>query len=89
MDGSGIDFVVIPIVVLPIIAFWLYGMYYADSHPRWLSGPSGQREITGSAVPAVPDARAVPAVVPPQVPAVILPSVVVEDSAAPAVADAT
>jgi hypothetical protein len=84
MDGSGIDFVVIPIVVLPIIAFWLYGMYYADSHPRWLSGPSGQREVTAATVPA---ARAVPAV-PPQVPGVILPSVVVEDSAAPAVADA-
>jgi hypothetical protein len=83
MDGSGIDFVVIPIVVLPIIAFWLYGMYYADSHSRWLSGPSGQREITAAAVPA---GRAV---VPPQVPAVILPSVAVEDSAAPASADAT
>ncbi len=83
MDGSGIDFVVIPIVVLPIIAFWLYGMYYADSHARWLSGPSGQREITAAAAPAVP------AVVPPQVPAVILPPVAVADSVAPAVADAT
>ena len=83
MDGSGIDFVVIPIVVLPIIAFWLYGMYYVDSHARWSSGPSGQREVTATAV------LAVPAVVPPQVPAVILPSVAVEDSAAAAATDVT
>jgi len=79
MDGSGIDFVVIPVVVLPILAFWLYGMFYAGSHPTWPSGPSGaQREI------AVGPASAV---VPPQVAAVILPEVA-EGSAAPAATEA-
>jgi hypothetical protein len=70
MDGSGIDFVIIPVVVLPIIAFWLIGMYYADSHPAWPSGPSGaHKEI--AAAPA-------PVVIPAQVAAVILPQVTAE-----------
>jgi len=28
MDGSSIDFVVIPIVVLPLLAMWLIGVSY-------------------------------------------------------------
>jgi hypothetical protein len=84
MDGSGIDFVIIPVIVLPILALWLIGMYYADSHPRWWAGPSGsQREIAAAAAPAVAPPQAA-VVVPPQVAAVILPQVTAEREASAA-----
>lgn len=87
MDGSGIDFVIIPVVLVPILAFWLIGMYYADSHAAWRVGPSGQREITAAATPAVAPPQA-PVTVPQQVAAVILPQVAEPEAAAPAVEEA-
>jgi hypothetical protein len=35
MDGSGIDFVLLPVIILPCLAAWLIGIYYADAHPVW------------------------------------------------------
>jgi hypothetical protein len=34
MDGSSFDFIIIPIVVLPLLVGWLAMVFYADSHPR-------------------------------------------------------
>jgi hypothetical protein len=35
MDGSSVDFIVIPIVAIICLATWLGGIYWADAHPRW------------------------------------------------------
>ena len=34
MDGSSVDFIVIPIVAVISLAAWLVMVYWADSHPR-------------------------------------------------------
>lgn len=34
MDGANYDFIVIPIVMIPLLAGWLVMMYWADAHPR-------------------------------------------------------
>jgi hypothetical protein len=34
MDGANWDFIVIPIVMIPILAGWLATLYWMDSHPR-------------------------------------------------------
>jgi hypothetical protein len=36
MDGATYDFIVIPIVMIPILAGWLAALYWMDSHPRTL-----------------------------------------------------
>lgn len=62
MDGSGIDFIVIPVIVVPCIAAWLIGMYYVNAHPTWKSGPSGSQRASGPLEIAAVTARvAVPA----------------------------
>lgn len=33
MDGATYDFIIIPIVMVPLLAGWLAMMYWADSHP--------------------------------------------------------
>jgi hypothetical protein len=35
MDGSAIDFIVIPIVAIISLVGWLVPIYWAASHPRW------------------------------------------------------
>ena len=40
MDGSGIDFIIMPLIIIPCVALWLGGMYYAAAHPRWWDAPS-------------------------------------------------
>jgi len=35
MDGSSIDFIVIPVVVLPLLALWLIGVSWCAAHPLW------------------------------------------------------
>ena len=44
MDGSSVDFIVIPIVAVISLAAWLVMVYWADSHP-----PKSQRTamVTG------------------------------------------
>jgi hypothetical protein len=39
MDGSGIDFVIIPLIVLPCLVVWLGAMFYASDHPEWRGSP--------------------------------------------------
>jgi hypothetical protein len=34
MDGSPIDYIIIPIVAIISLATWLAAIYWADSHPR-------------------------------------------------------
>jgi hypothetical protein len=40
MDGSGIDFIIMPLIIIPCVALWLGGMYYVAAHPRWRDAPS-------------------------------------------------
>ena len=49
MDGSGINFVIIPLIVVPCLAGWLIGMYYAAAHPTW----KGRPEMTAAPARAV------------------------------------
>jgi hypothetical protein len=65
MDGSSIDFVVIPVIVVPLLALWIIGMYYADSHLRWRTGPSGgPGAVSAGEVAATPVRATVPAQAP-------------------------
>lgn len=34
MDGSAVDFIIIPIVVVPCLAAWLIAVYRASTHPK-------------------------------------------------------
>jgi len=53
MDGSSIDFVVIPIVVLPLLAMWLIGVSYCAAHPLWRQPqPPSQWVATADSVEA-------------------------------------
>jgi hypothetical protein len=61
MDGSGIDFIILPVIILPIVALWLGGIYYCDSHPVWRNGPSGSQPDYGpQEIAAAPEPLAVP-----------------------------
>jgi len=40
MDGSGIDFVIMPVIILPCLIVWLGGIYYVAAHPTWKNAPS-------------------------------------------------
>jgi hypothetical protein len=88
MDGSSIDFVVIPVIVVPLLALWLIGMYLADSHSRWRTGPSGgPSAVSAGEVAATPVRVTVPAQatapapvrVPPQATAPVRGSVLAND----------
>jgi len=35
MDGSGLSFILIPIVVSISLGAWLVLVYYADARPQW------------------------------------------------------
>lgn len=77
MDGSGIDFIILPVIILPIVALWLGGFYYADAHPKWKNAPSGSQpgyglqEIAAAPEPlAVPMQRTAPVTLPAEVAAV-------------------
>jgi hypothetical protein len=53
MDGSSVDFIVIPIVAIISLAAWLVPIYRADSHPRksprTATVTDGQDAVAGSA----------------------------------------
>jgi hypothetical protein len=40
MDGSGIDFVLLPVIILPCLTVWLISIFYADAHPVPKQGAS-------------------------------------------------
>ena len=46
MDGSGIDFVLLPVIILPCLAAWLISIYYADAHPVWKRGGAGGQRVS-------------------------------------------
>lgn len=35
MTGSSLAPIIIPLVVVPVLAFWLIAVAWADKHPRW------------------------------------------------------
>jgi hypothetical protein len=68
MDGSSVDFIVIPIVAIISLAAWLVPIYRADSHPRksprTATVTDGQDAVAGSA-DAVPPVAGPPVAGPP------------------------
>ena len=65
MTGSTQAAIFIPVVVMPILAAWLYLVFYADSHPGWrvqrspseLTGAAPGSAIAASGAPRVTAAR--------------------------------
>ena len=53
MDGTTVDYVIIPIVAVVCLATWLATVYWADAHPR--------KHLPTAATTAEPDAAAGPA----------------------------
>lgn len=43
MSGSSLAPIIIPVVVVPVLAFWLIMVAYADRHPAWRKG--GQASV--------------------------------------------
>ena len=68
MDGSGIDFVLLPMIILPCLAVWLISIYYADTHPTWTRGRACGQQTSSpiEAGPQVVDQAAGQAAVPAQ-----------------------
>ena len=60
MDGSSIDLIIIPIVVVISLAAWLIVVFYAVTHPEWKHGPAAPQQAPATALPgaAVPRPRA-------------------------------
>ncbi len=54
MSGSSLAPIITPVVVVPVLAFWLIVVAYADRHPAWRG--SGQASARQAA--ADEDARA-------------------------------
>jgi hypothetical protein len=54
MDGSPIDLIIIPIVVVLSLAGWLVAVYWADSHPRWRGDHLREQSDASAAAPSVP-----------------------------------
>jgi hypothetical protein len=48
VTGSNQAAIFIPVVVMPVLAAWLFVVFYADSHPRWHVHRSPS-ELTGAA----------------------------------------
>ena len=59
MDGSSIDLIIIPVVVVISLAAWLIVVFYAVNHPAWKHGPAAQQHAPATALPgaAVPRPR--------------------------------
>ena len=60
MDGSSIDLIIIPVVVVISLAAWLIVVFYAVTHPGWKHGPAAPQQAPATALPgaAVPRPRA-------------------------------
>ena len=44
MDGSSIDLIIIPVVVMISLAAWLIVVFYAVTHPEWKHGPASRED---------------------------------------------
>jgi hypothetical protein len=53
MDGSGIDLIIIPVVVMISLAAWLIAVAYTASHPQWQHGPAAPQQARTTALPRV------------------------------------
>jgi hypothetical protein len=61
MDGSSVDFIILPLIMIPLLALWLGGIYFADSHPVWKNGSSDVQPAYGpQEIAAAPEPLAVP-----------------------------
>ena len=48
MSGSSLAPIILPAVVVPVLAFWLIMVAYADRHPAWRgSGHASARKAPG------------------------------------------
>jgi hypothetical protein len=54
MDGSPVDLIIIPIVVVLSLAGWIIPIYWADSHPRWRGDDLRKQADASAAAPSVP-----------------------------------
>jgi hypothetical protein len=60
MDGSPIDLIIIPIVVVLSLAGWLVAVYWADSHPRWGGSHRPEQADASAAAPSLPAVTVAP-----------------------------
>ena len=51
MDGSSIDLILIPVVVVISLAAWLMVVFHAVNHPAWKHGPAAQQQARTTATP--------------------------------------
>ena len=51
MDGSSIDLILIPVVVVISLAAWLIAVAYAASHPQWKHGPAAPHDAPVTTLP--------------------------------------
>jgi hypothetical protein len=47
MSGSSLAPIIIPVVVVPVLAFWLIMVAYADQHPAWRGGGQASARQAG------------------------------------------
>ena len=45
MSSSDLVAVVTPAVALPLLFFWVLGVFYADSHPAWRPGQQSRSHL--------------------------------------------
>ena len=53
MDGSSIDLIIIPVVVVISLAAWLIVVFYAVTHPEWKHGPASPQDASTTPLPGV------------------------------------
>ena len=51
MDGSSIDLIIIPVVVVISLAAWLIVVFYAVTHPEWKHGPAAPHDAPVTTLP--------------------------------------
>ena len=51
MDGSSIDLIIIPVVVVISLAAWLIVVFYAVAHPEWKHGPASTQDAPATTLP--------------------------------------
>ena len=57
MSGSSLAPIIIPVVVVPVLAFWLIMVAYADRHPAWRKGGQASARQAPARSPGRPRQR--------------------------------
>jgi hypothetical protein len=60
MDGSPIDFIIIPIIAVVSLIAWLVPIYWADSHPRRGGNHLPEQADASAAAPSPPAVTVAP-----------------------------